>query len=521
MDSIDYLKKEISVTINLYNAKRYEDVIRKSKILIKKYPEQILLYNILSLSLSAQNKNDEAISHLNKALNLDPNNIFVLNNLGLIYSNLYILDKSEFYLNESLKKNSNFFDALINFGNLLTKKGESENSIKFYEKALKNAKTNIQNEVSLMALGSAYQQIGNFEESVKTYKKLLQINPNQTKADKAISLIHKYKSNEDDHLMEMIQKEPNIKNDDDYKTLCFALGKAYEDIEDFDKSFQFIQKANKIEKNLIKYEINQDIKTFNGIKKLFSNVKLKKTQASEKKIIFIVGMPRSGTTLTEQIISSHTEVFGAGELPYLSEFFNKEISDNNLLKSEENLDKSEELLKNCQNHYFDKLNKHNIKEKIIIDKAPLNFKWIGFIISAFPNSKIIHCKRDPMAICWSNFKNSFSSKSIGFSYNLDDLGKYYNLYDDLIQFWVNLFSEKIYNLDYENLVNNKKEEIKKIIEFCELEWDENCLNPEKNKKSVSTASLSQVRSPIYKSSLKNWENFSGKLGELKKILKVN
>ena len=104
MDSIDYLKKEISVTINLYNAKRYEDVIRKSKILIKKYPEQILLYNILSLSLSAQNKNDEAISHLNKALNLDPNNIFVLNNLGLIYSNLYILDKSEFYLNESLKK---------------------------------------------------------------------------------------------------------------------------------------------------------------------------------------------------------------------------------------------------------------------------------------------------------------------------------------------------------------------------------------------------------------------------------
>ena len=146
-------------------------------------------------------------------------------------------------------------------------------------------------------------------------------------------------------------------------------------------------------------------------------------------------MPRSGTTLTEQIISSHTEVFGAGELPYLSEFFNKEISDNNLLKSEENLDKSEELLKNCQNHYFDKLNKHNIKkEKIIIDKAPLNFKWIGFIISAFPNSKIIHCKRDPMAICWSNFKNSFSSKSIGFSYNLDDLGKYYNLYEDLIQF---------------------------------------------------------------------------------------
>jgi hypothetical protein len=123
-----------------------------------------------------------------------------------------------------------------------------------------------------------------------------------------------------------------------------------------------------------------------------------------------------------------------------------------------------------------------------------------------------------MDVCWSNFKNSFSSKSIGFSYDLNDLGKYYNLYDDLINFWKKLYPETIYNLNYQKLVDSKNEEIRKLIKFCNLEWEEDCLYPEKNIKSVSTASLSQVRSPIYKSSVKNWEKFSDKLISLKTII---
>ena len=155
----------------------------------------------------------------------------------------------------------------------------------------------------------------------------------------------------------------------------------------------------------------------------------------------------------------------------------------------------------------------------IIDKLPSNFRWVGFIIKAFPEAKIIHIKRNPMAVCWSNYKNSFSSKSIGFSYDLVDLAKFYNLYDDLMNFWKDSFNKSIYNLDYQQLVTNKEIEIKKIINFCELKWDDNCLKPEENKKSVSTASLSQVRSPIYKSSIKNWENYSSKLNVLKEIIK--
>tara|TARA_B100000767_G_scaffold115570_1_gene110277 strand:+ start:1499 stop:3064 length:1566 start_codon:yes stop_codon:yes gene_type:complete len=520
MNNIKYLTKEASIIANLYNAKRYSEAITKSKKVINKFPDEILFYNILSLSLSAENNNEEAIVCLNKALNMQPNNIFVLNNLGLIYSNLHNFNKAEFYFEEALKRDPNFFDALLNYGNFFLKKNKHQSSIKFFQKAYDVAKNDNLKEIALFTLGNTYQQIGDFVNSTDIYKKLLEINPNYTKADKAISLVHKYTSSEDVHLKDMIQKAPNITVKEDFKTLAFALGKAFEDIREFDKSFHYITQANEIEKQQLNYNIDDDINFFLKIKNFFPKNKFSKISPPKKKMIFIVGMPRSGTTLTEQILSSHNDVHGAGELPYLSEFFNKELKKNNFFEIDNDQTSIQNLLLNCQSHYINKLDEHNISEKVIIDKAPLNFKWIGFILAAFPNAKIIHCQRDPIAVCWSNFKNSFSSKSIGFSYDLKDLGKYYNLYTDLINFWKNIHDNQIYNMDYQKLVTNKEIEIKKVVEYCDLTWDEKCLTPESNKKSVSTASLSQVRLPIYKSSIKNWENYSDKLIDLKKILGI-
>ena len=516
MNSIDYLTKEASIIVNLYNSKNFSEAIRKSKIVIKKHPDEILFYNILSLSLSAKNENTEAIKYLDSALNKQPNNIYVLNNLGLIHSKLHIFDKAEYYFQESLKKNPDFFDALLNYGNLFLNKNDHKQAIIFYKKAFDAAKNDLLKETSLITLGNTYQQIGDFESSRKIYKKILQINPQCTKADKAISLIHKYKSLNDEHFTQMIRKVSSIKDKENYKSLSFALGKAYEDLGNFDESFNYLKAANDIEKQQLNYRIENDLEIFSNIKKFFLENEISSINNPNKKIIFVVGMPRSGTTLTEQIISAHKEVFGAGELPYLSEFFNDNI---NFLNQINNTTKIKNFLIDCQKYYFSKIEGHKINENIIIDKAPLNFKWIGFILAIFPNSKIIHCQRDPMAICWSNYKNSFSSRSIGFSYDLVDLAKFFNLYDDLMNFWKKSFSKNIYNLDYQQLVTNKEIEIKKIINFCELKWDDNCLKPEENKKSVSTASLSQVRSPIYKSSIKNWENYSSKLNVLKEIIK--
>ena len=206
MDGIEYLKKQVSIIVNLHNSKKYDEVIRKAKVLVKKYSNQIIFYNILSLALSAKNKNDESIKYLNKAINLDPNNISVLNNLGLIYSKVNNFEKSKYYLDEALKRNPNFFDALINYGNLMLSINKIEKAFVAYTNAFKIAKDNPHKEVALMALASANQQKGNFVKSEEIYKEILKFNPNNTKADKALTVINNYRDSNDEHLKEMEKK---------------------------------------------------------------------------------------------------------------------------------------------------------------------------------------------------------------------------------------------------------------------------------------------------------------------------
>ena len=516
MRDLEHLQKQTSILMNLYNSKRFEDVIQKGKILLKTYPDQIILYNAISLSLSSINKDDEALDILKQALTLQPNNIFVLNNLGLINGKLDEDDLSRKYYEKALSINNNFIDALVNLGNLELHENKTEKAQQYLKKALGLSKAKETDELIYMALGNYNQQIGNFKEAKNNFEMVNKINNNNSTADKSISLIHKYINNDDPHLLSMEAKLKNNTNNENLRSLNFALGKAYEDIKDYKKSFKHLDAANKIADKEINYNINGDITLFEEIKNLFKNFQTKNTITSDKKIIFIIGMPRSGTTLAEQILSAHKDVYGAGELKFLGESIKK-----NLLKDNKFVNISDENLIEIQNEYLDKIESLKYKENVLTDKAPLNFKWIGFIRTIFPNAKIVHCDRDAMDICFSNFKNSFQSYSLAFCYDLKKLGKFYNLYKNLMDFWINKYSDQIYNLSYEKLIKNQKEETEKLLKFCNLDWDENCLSPHKNQKTVATASLAQVRSPIYNSSIKKWEKFSDELSELKKIILKN
>jgi hypothetical protein len=201
-------------------------------------------------------------------------------------------------------------------------------------------------------------------------------------------------------------------------------------------------------------------------------------------------------------------VHGAGELNHIGNFIEK-----NFFLNDKNL--PEKKLLEFQNYYIEKL---DTQKDIVTDKAPLNFKWIGFLLATFPNCKIIHSNRDPMDTCWSMFKNFFSSKKMNFCYNLENLGKYYILYKELMTFWKSKFGDRIYDINYEDLITNQETEVKKLLKNCELDWDENCMTFYENKKSVATASLAQVRSPIYKSSVQKWKNYSSELNELLQII---
>jgi hypothetical protein len=306
----------------------------------------------------------------------------------------------------------------------------------------------------------------------------------------------------------------------------FALGKAFDDIKDFDNSFLNYKKGNDIKDKLLKYSFKLDENIFSNLKKYFetksNNLSLEDN--SDKKVIFIIGMPRSGTSLIEQILSAHEKVAGAGELTFFTDAIYKEFSINknrNKNYNDFNFDLiSKKKLNNVKNFYLDKINELNYSEEYIVDKAPLNFKWAGFIKKVFPNSYIINCNRDPMDICWSNYKQYYSSSNLGFAYNLKNIAEFYNLYNEYMIFWQKTLGEKnLLNIRYENFTENFEDEVKKLLNFCDLNWSAKCVEFYKSKNSVSTASLAQVRQPIYKTSVASWKNYSSFLEDLKNTLK--
>jgi len=514
MENTDYLKKQLLTVINLFNAKRFNEVINKGLVLIRKFPNQAIFYNITSLAYNAVGNSIEAKKLLNKILEKEPKNISVLNNLGLASFGCGDDDKAEEYYNSALNLNPNFVDALVNLGNLKTTHNKSEEAKELFIKAIK-----INNKIipAQTSLAGYYEQSGNFEEAKKIYKEILKIDPNYTIADKSLSLIHKYKLG-DDHIKMMEDKLSNKIDKDGTRRLSFALGKVYEDIGDYKKSFKFYEAGNKLYKKNISYNIKDEINNFVKIKNFFINKNINSLDDYGQKMIFILGMPRSGTTLTEQILSSHKNVFGAGELNYLKEAIEKKIfnKDDDLGLNTESL--KPEILKEIKNYYLKKISIFKNKKEYLIDKAPLNFKWIGFIRTIFPDSKIIHCTRNPMDICWSNYKNTFASESMNYCYDFKDLANFYKGYEDLMKFWLKSSDGKIFDMSYENLVISKEVETRKLLKFCELNWDENCLDFHKNKKSVATASLAQVRQPIYSSSVERWRNYAEDLEALKKQL---
>lgn len=516
------LKKEnfeqTQIIVNLIGSKKYDEVISKTKSLIKKFPSNYIYYNALALSYINKRKFKESLSLLRNTLKLFSNNIFVLNNLGLTLFHLKNYEEAEEILNNALKINPTFIDALINLANIKKKMNLNDEALIIYEKGLEKSSNNF---ILNYLIGNLYQTIGNFEKSIFYHKRTLEINPRFTEADRELSVAIKYEK-DDEHLNSMKNKMKNLDLNDGQKIhLNFALGKAHEDLKDFENAFLYLKNANYLQNKIYKYPIKNDEVLFNNIKKYFdNNNQLKQIEPSDQKMIFIIGMPRSGTTLIEQILSSHEKIYGAGELEFLTEIINEKIFNNNLSDIPKKFTKSEfSIFNEIQYEYLNNIKNFKKKSEYIIDKAPLNFRWVGFLNFIFPNSKIIHCKRNGMDICWSNFKNYFSSRTVAYSYNQKTLGKYYNLYIDLMNYWNHKFPKKIFNISYENLIENKDAEIKKLIKFCELDWDPNCLKFHQNKKSVSTASLAQVRQPIYKSSIKSWENFSKYLTELSEILK--
>jgi len=512
------LENKIKALFNLFESRKFDLIIPKCKKLLREYPEYVVLYNILGSTYQNLTEFNLAKEVFIKGLNIDPTNIAIMNNLANVYKSIDEIELSENLFNKIIKNKPNYLNAYINLGNLQRDSNNFEKAIDLYNLALK---INSQNPVTLYSLALAHQGLGNFILAIEFAEKTLSIDPKFTQADMLISQCTKYKF-ENEHYKNMNSKNRELQLNDNQKiNLSFAIAKANEDLNYIEKSFEHLDKANKINRKLLDFDINNETVFFNKIKKVFYDIDFKKMSEdyiNRKQIIFILGMPRSGTSLVEQIITSHSTVFGAGELPQLSKIIKNELMVKNSLSTSNvnRLINDEPFLNKLRNKYYTYLDRFNAKEDILTDKAPLNFRWIGLIKILFPNSKIIHCSRDPKDNCLSLYKNYFEG-GLNFSYNQKELVSYFGLYSDLMNFWNTKFSSSIFEAKYEQIIKQPEKEIKKIINFCDLDWEDNCLKFYNNKTPIKTMSTAQARQPIYNSSVNSYAKFSSFLSEINKF----
>ena len=527
---MDLLEK-IQILKNHFNAKNYKRVIDGATSLLRKAPNNVYLLNLTGMSYQGLSQHNNSIKLFKEALKYGPNNTAVLNNYANSIKAIGKLELSQELYEKTLKLDPGYVNAYNNYANLKTLVNDYQGAIRLYTKALELLKSKQNPQKTsivgiLFSLAVAYQSENKIEETKKIIKEIFAIEPFHVGANKLISSIIKYSKNDQESLEHIKKMEElnDIIDMSDYEKkvdISYALGKSYEDLKDFKKAFYYLSIANNLKYNekgsnleAEKKAINNIIKTFEGID--FNNLN---TASSDKKIIFILGMPRSGTTLTEQIIASHNGVYGAGELIYLQQVLKKNFVNESKYDKQKIID-YQNLSKNIIfEEYLEYFNLYNFKENIITDKAPQNFRLIGFIKLFFPNAKVIHCFRNSKDNCLSLFKNSFASHTMNWTNKAEDIAEYYNLYVKIMNFWKEKIPNYIYDVEYEKLVNDKEDQIKKILNFCGLEWDEKCLSPHINSKTpIKTVSISQARQPIYKTSLNSSDNYNEYLEKMYSIL---
>ena len=447
----------------------FSDISKKNSI-------NSMAYNQLGNVLRLQNKNEESLISYKKAIELS-NKAQYFNNIGAAYQELNQFKKSESYFNKALDLS----------------KAEDKKSIP----------------ACYHNLGNLYTYTKKFELANENYRKAIEIEPYFV--DSFRSLVRNKDLELNDEITRnfvRIYDQDLIGDGDSRATLAFALAELYENANNYKLASNLYIEANKLIRKTFSYSTEEQEKYFRKLKSIYSDSNFKKYSFSgnkSKKPIFIIGLPRSGSTLVEQIISNHSRVHGAGEVDYFQRttFEAEKILDKKYPFKLSDFD--DETINTLGEYYLDKINiDKNIAK--VTDKNLANFFSVGLIKMIFPNAKIINVSRHKKDNCLSIFSIKFTG-SYPYAYDLKEISEYYTLYQDLMDHWNSIYPGEIYNINYEDVISNIEKETKNILNYCDLTYEENCLEFYNNKRPVMTASTHQVRKKLYNSSVGRWKNF--------------
>ena len=486
-------------------------------------PNSVELHSNLGLAYLKQEKFERAKNQFDFALGLQPHYATALTGLAAVLSEFDDLNGAEDLLKRAIEIDPKKIDAYCQLGIVQMQQGKSTDAQLAFQRALD---IDPRSTDALAGLGNLSLEFGRPDEAEDLLKKAIAIDPENIDARFHLSQVRKVQPN-DENLLALESFIHNGEKLSDTKkiSLYYALGKSYEDTNNFDKAFENFARGAQLKRSKLKYDADADERFIQNIistidRQLFEELRGGGDNSTVP--IFVLGMPRSGTTLTEQIIASHPQVFGAGELPDLAEIIQAPSIDKPVLPFPKSVaEVSAVQLKEWGAQYVERIKRYAPGAQRITDKMPSNYLLMGLIPLILPNAKIIHVRRDPADTCLSCFTRLFNRHQ-EMTYDLGELGRSYVNYALLMEHWKKILpAGSFLEVRYEDLVADIEGQAKRLIDYCDLSWDDRCLLFYKNKRTIRTASVTQVRQPIYNSSVGRWRNYEKQLMplliELKKL----
>jgi Flp pilus assembly protein TadD len=468
--------------------------------LLKINPRHAQGLNNLGAAYCKVGRYQEAENCFRRAIDAKPNDPEAYNNLGNALRWMGRTDEAETLLRRALKLNPRYLDARTNLGTFLAFHGRAREAQTYLKKVLKFTPHSAD---ALHGLGHIAALEGRFNEAESQFNRALEANPRMPVALAGLAYVRKMTSADTAWLARAEEIAASEIAPTDEADIRFAIGKYYDDVGNFARSFQNYQRANELLKTLATpYDRTAHSKFVDHVIRTFSSVPTVQAGSSiSNKPVFVVGMMRSGTTLTEQIIASHHSAKGAGELPFWSA-----AADTHWIAISQGLlgDATREKLAEA---YLSVLEAACPDAARVVDKAPINSVNLGLIHSVFPNARIIYMQRDPIDTCLSCYFQRLSP-ALNFAMDLSDLAHYYREHKRLMAHWrAVLPAGSILDVPYAELLADQEKWTRRILEFLGLDWDAACLEFHRTARTVATSSFWQVRQQIYKSSVGRWRYY--------------
>jgi tetratricopeptide (TPR) repeat protein len=465
----------------------------------------------------------EAMMHYNKVLSVQPHNYAACNNLATVLQKLGHFDNAIKLYRLAFAINPEYADAYYNLGTVFLALDRNEDAIAESEKALRldPSKAFAHNNI-----GVALQALGRIEDAGAAYERALQLAPREAAIHLNLGYLRRFTAS-DPRLaaLEKLVEEMATLDAGNQISLHFALGKAYSDLSQHERSFRHLRDGNVLKRAQVMYNEKEMLGLFEGIRATFTPELMQQKSGGghhSDTPVFVVGMPRSGTTLVEQILASHSRVHGAGEIEDFHRAMTKFRYQGGIAAEFPDFVSamSPDDLCGLGSDYIALTTSAAPAAERIVNKLPLNFKYVGLIHLALPNARIIHIRRDPVDTCFSCFSLLFTGDQ-SFTYDLGELGRYYRGYAAVMEHWRSVLPPGVMiEVQYEDLVADLEGQARAIVDHCGLDWEDACLAFHKTTRLVKTASSVQVREPVYQTSVGRWRQYENFLQPLVQALGI-